>query len=473
MMPRPSTIIPQFDPRERDAALQAGVIAAFVALALVLGGSTASGITANAVLQIAAVIAIAATIGCSGGIARDAPERRLLLLAAAFGILIVVQVVPLPPALWKAFPGREPIAAGLTALGEPLPWMPLSLAPAKTVHFGLALLVPAAMIVMICTFRRPVARVAIIVLVVVTTLSVLLGVAQVAGNGQFYLYRYSNFGSAVGFFANSNHFGTLMCVTMPLVAGLVARWRSGSDGAQAVSRLVMAVVLLGVVLLALLGIVMTKSVAAVLLALIAIVGSAAIVLSGLPRAVRLAFLGGVVAVVLAAAAVAIVTGASDLVTASVGDGPLSRTEMWRATANAIESYGAAGTGFGAFPQVFPMFEDPEAVTVMVANHAHNDLLEFVLEGGVPGVILLALFLVWFAARLGAVWLVGRRRDPLAQGGSIAVLIVLLHSLVDYPLRNAAIAAVFGLGLALLARQSGGGPREEDAAVSQPGRHLSA
>lgn len=469
---QPQSILPSLDLRG-SALWQALAVGGFLALAVMLGGSSVAGLTPNAVLQVAAVIAIAATFARANPKPRTTGERQLLLLAGLFGALFVAQLVPVPPAVWSALPGRQHVVEGLTTLGLPLPWMPLSLTPEKTVQSGLSLLVPVAMIVMIGAFKRPVARAAVLALVILMVLSVLIGVAQVAGNARLYFYEVTNGGSAVGFFANSNHFATLMCVTLPLAAGLVARWRSGSDGAGGASRIFSAAVLLGIVLLGLLGVTMTKSVAGVALSLLALTGSAAIVLSGLPRGLRLGFLGGVVVVLIVAMVVAFHSGIGDLTTTDVGGSDLSRTAMWRATVRAIGDFGTAGAGFGSFPQLFHLFENPERVSSVFANHAHNDLLEFVLESGIPGVLLLLAFLIWFAVRVVSIWLIDRQRDPLAQGASIATLIVLLHSLVDYPLRTGAIAALFGLCLALLARDPAGRSSDEAPAAAQPGRHLSA
>jgi hypothetical protein len=64
---------------------------------------------------------------------------------------------------------------------------------------------------------------------------------------------------------------------------------------------------------------------------------------------------------------------------------------------------------------------------------------------------------------------------LARAGSAMVGIVLAHSIVDYPIRTAAIAAVFALGCALMvppvARRSREEPAEEEG--SAPLRHIEA
>ena len=164
--------------------------------------------------------------------------------------------------------------------------------------------------------------------------------------------------------------------------------------------------------------------------------------------------------------------AGDFGVSTGGGADLSRPSMWHVTYHAIVTFGTFGSGFGSFQQVFHLFEDPARVSTHYANHAHNDLLEFTLEGGVPGLVLLVAFLAWFCVRLWHIWVRDRRRDPIGQGAAIAALIVLLHSLVDYPLRTGAIATVFALCLGLMARVSSGTEREGTTPQSS-GRHLSA
>lgn len=456
--------------RGTSGLAQASVVAGFLVLAVLLGGASAAGITANAVLQVAGLIALTVLLLRGWSAPLVPAERQVLLLAALFAGLFLVQLVPLPPVLWTALPGRGEIVRGLATLGIAPPWMPLSLAPAATLHAGVALLPPVAMLLMLVRFQRPVARVAIIAVLGLMLVSLVLGVAQFSGTGA-YLYANSNGGSATGFFPNANHFATLMCVSMPLAAGLAARWLGGSSKAG-VPRAVVVAGLLGIVLLGLLGVAMTKSIAGVLLAVLAIIGSAAIVLTGLSRRLRLGFLGGIVLVILVAGAVLFSGMAGDFTVASLGGDGMSRPLLWRVTVHAIGVFGTTGTGFGSFQQVFHLFEDPARVTTVFANHAHNDLLEFALEGGIPGLALLAAFLAWFGQRVARIWLLDRRRDPLAQAATVAATIVLLHSLVDYPLRTGAIATIFSLCLALMARASG--PATEDSpGEAVAGRHLSA
>jgi O-antigen ligase len=126
-----------------------------------------------------------------------------------------------------------------------------------------------------------------------------------------------------------------------------------------------------------------------------------------------------------------------------------RADIWSHTAHVIGEHGIAGSGLGTFPAVYRLSEDPATVERTFVNHAHNDYMEFALEAGIPGIVLTLLFLLWWCSRAFAIW-----RSPdaaeMARAACVASAAVLLHSLVDYPLRTAAIATVTAMALALMA-----------------------
>ncbi len=86
-----------------------------------------------------------------------------------------------------------------------------------------------------------------------------------------------------------------------------------------------------------------------------------------------------------------------------------------------------GFGLGTWRVVYPAYATFD--NGLVANQAHNDWAEWMVEGGVALVLLLAAVAWWSAA--------GALRHPWALG----VAAVFLHSAVDYPLREPALAAV--------------------------------
>ena len=162
--------------------LRLALVPAYLFACLIAGGS-AQGIWANLALQLAGVSLIAWALVARREGAIPVAARHLLLLAAATALLIVAQLVPLPPALWTALPGRGFVADGLSLLGERPGWMSLSLTPDRSGSSLFSLLVPIAVIVaMVRTqaFRAPWLAAA---LLAATFAGAALGIAQVGAGG--------------------------------------------------------------------------------------------------------------------------------------------------------------------------------------------------------------------------------------------------------------------------------------------------
>ena len=82
------------------------VAPAYLLACLLLGGS-AQMIWFNLILQLVAVVLIAwAVIDLGGGTRLSKEARQLLILAGLAVTLVLVHLVPLPPLLWSAMPGR-------------------------------------------------------------------------------------------------------------------------------------------------------------------------------------------------------------------------------------------------------------------------------------------------------------------------------------------------------------------------------
>ena len=105
-------------------------VCAFLALAMLLGGSSSGGYLGNWVLQ-------ALGAGLAGWAVASGPAVPVMRGASpafgrftlVLGLVLALQFVPLPPAVWQLLPGRGPVAAGYAMLGQPAPWLPLGLAP--------------------------------------------------------------------------------------------------------------------------------------------------------------------------------------------------------------------------------------------------------------------------------------------------------------------------------------------------------
>ena len=118
------------------------------------------------------------------------------------------------------------------------------------------------------------------------------------------------------------------------------------------------------------------------------------------------------------------------------------------TAKAIRDFMPWGSGLGSFRSIYQLYESRDHITSTYVVHAHDDYVELALETGVAGVLLMIAFLVWWIRAARDAW---RQGDggAYARAASIASAAILIHSLVDFPLRTAAISAVFAMCLALL------------------------
>lgn len=257
--------------------------------------------------------------------------------------------------------------------------------------------------------------------------------------------------------------GTLLLVTIPLAVALFA---SAHPQANSRSRaFAMLSIGAGGFLLVLVGLVLNGSLAAVGLAL-PVVASSSLILPAGWRFRRLAVPAA--ALVLIVALGALISGPLQWNLAGGVGSKQSRHAIWESTASAVAGTFPVGTGLGSFQQVYPLYEEPATVDNTYINHAHNDYLELLLEAGLLGALLLLLFLLWWVAQVLKVW-----RSPLSshygRAATIASAAILAHSIVDYPLRTAAISAVFAGSLAIMASWTN---QRRSSVDVQPAKHLS-
>ena len=129
-----------------------------------------------------------------------------------------------------------------------------------------------------------------------------------------------------------------------------------------------------------------------------------------------------------------------------------------------------GSGFGTFVEAYQIGEPDALITDRYFNHAHDDLLELVMTGGVPAMLLLAavaaLGLLAFVA-LARTRRTGREhpafaRLVLGRAGLAVLLIFALASITDYPLRvpslmlYGTLASVWALNAFRISRKSNAG-----------------
>jgi O-antigen ligase len=393
-------------------------------------------------------------------------SRSLLYFLGAWTGLMVLQLVPMPPALWTALPGRDLLAHFYDIMDQRRPWRPLSLEPHLTANSLFAMVVPWAVFLLMTAKLRRDEPLVETVLAAFLLVSMAIGALQMASGGRsLYFYAITNLGSPVGLFSNRNHNAFVAVMLVPLLTRLIIRRSAGRPLAPS------ALFMLGSVAFAvLIDILVIGSRMGLLLFILSITASWGLLQRHRgerrqAKALRpdksrtFLLLGGIGAILAAVLTVVIVYREQFVAVSRLTD---SGTEDERLAylpwvVNLVEQYFPFGSGFGTFPTVFKVVEPDELLRLAYLNHAHNDVVEIWVEGGIfAGAIACAFVALWLA-RTVSVW---RRQthdgaddwQMQARLGSVFSGLLLIGSATDYPLRTPACAATFVIGAYWLLRR---------------------
>lgn len=437
-------------------AIAAAVLLAF---SFVFGGASREHALRLALVELAALplLVMSADRMIRTGLWRE--HKFALALLGGLAAIPLIQLIPLPPAIWTALPGRAEMVQALDLAGLAPGWAPLTVTPDLTWQSVLAILPPAAMFLAVLSSSQAQTARMMGFYLVGAVIAVLLGAAQLAsGTERLYLWATTSAGSVTGFFANRNHLATLLLSTLPFAAvfgAAVLRRRSDERLPLWFGALFMGMVVIGLAAI--------RSRAGVILFGPVVIASllAAWIAAGRgrPGPGLLALIGGAAAAI---CAVAILALPPILARFDVQSAPEGRFEGWPIVAEASQTYLPLGSGIGSFDAVFRSVEPLEQLDPTFFNHAHNEYLETWLEAGWLGAALIIAFLIWYGRRLWAAWKAGPSRErDLQRAASIALLAMLVHSGVDYPLRTATLAVLFALCAAIL--EKAGKPTDRELA----------
>ncbi len=451
--------------------LRLAVVPFYLGLCLLFGGASAAGYWENMGLQLLAIPLIVWAAVARPSQSLSTASRQLIALMLLMLLVIALQLVPLPPSIWTSLPGRQHVVEGFRLLGQPLPWLPVSLDPYWTISSALWLLPAIAIllgIVRLGTFR---ASWLAWLVAIVTIVSVAIGALQLAGGPEspWYFYEITNNGTTTGFFSNANHFATLMVATIPFLAALYLSAAAKGRSVQKSSGLF--VVLAGTLAVILVGIAINMSLAGIGLS-VPVLAASLLMIWGRRR--KLPKWAPVLVALLMLGSVAMVFSTpfnNNLTTQGEKGKESSRHTSFARSLAATADFMPVGSGIGTFQQIYRARENPAAVDRFYMNHVHGDYIELALETGIPGLLVLALFLLWWARRFVFLW---RAEEPdyFARAATIASAAILAHSAVDYPLRTAAISGIFAMCCGLMAEPRAQTRRSEGSS-SKRGRHLSA
>ena len=293
----------------------------------------------------------------------------------------------------------------------------------------------------------------LVVLTIMVVLNILLGFAQLAQGmaSALRFYEVTNITEAVGFFANRNHYASLLMMCLPLAVAATAWWahqRASKISSSPV--LIISGALFCVLIILAIGV--ARSRAGLLLGMLGVLLSLPAIFA-LPRRPGMKRLLSVVAVLGLVVIVQFgLVGILQRFDHGVVDN--TRTQMTQISIEAGKAYAPMGAGLGTFRQAYAPFEAKHETIVdhTVTNHAHNDYAELWLEAGYPALFAMGVFWCLFIALGFRVWRQQKQTNTfgvlLSRVAWISVLLALLHSYGDYPLRTTANASVFAFLLAL-------------------------
>jgi O-antigen ligase len=437
--------------RNGPAAQHSLLIATALALtACVLfgGGPFNPGVAASAML-LAGGVALFASI-LQGGLAALG-ALPALARACLLGCLLLpaLQLVPLPPDIWQLLPGRDLERQLLEAAGAGDAWRPVTndvLATAGTLLLTLSM--AGILLPVLIMPARDIDRM-ILLIVALALLSMLVGALQLTTSGRaLAFFQTSHKGLLLGFFANRNHEALLIAASILCCGYLIGRLRmdAGQKG-----------LMFGIfAFLAVAAAVGTASRAGMALTGIALISVPALFLEA--RLKSRAYLAGLAAAAaIAVAGIVSMSGAAGKAIARYdevsGD---YRWTIWERSAAIIPDYLPFGSGLGTFADVYMKYEQVEWLRPTFVNHAHNEYIQIAIEAGLLGCVVAALLIVVLIRTGTAAWR-GLRLDPKSQSWQLAalgvaiILLILMHSTVDYPLRRPALAALFAFALGLVLR----------------------
>ncbi|MBQ7252639.1 MAG: O-antigen ligase family protein, partial [Kiritimatiellae bacterium] len=402
------------------------------------------------------LLAAAAWVVAAAGLLYPAHHRRkpfatpraLLACLALLALWSVFQLLPLPasllPLLWRgtAFPDRAAILSDVVSRAGGA--LALAVEPHRTFHAlllrgGLAALALAAA----KRLRTSAARHAVLHGIVV------LALAEAA----YALFsREPGMPRLRGSFANADALGGLLAIALPLALGGLSAALAGTGGrlrGTSPRHAAKAALFLLAGVLLLLALFFTGSRGAALAAALALAGML------LLQWKENALLRRPIALFLAAA---VALFALFLVNAqrlhvlerATGEGALARatearTSIWRAAADLARDF-PFGTGADGTAAVLGIYQTPRFGRYRL-DWAHNDFLQFLGDGGLPGMALLLLATGLLFTRAVRVSRAGSDSRPpwMMRGACAALAAAVVHSAVEFNLSaRPALQLVFAL-----------------------------
>jgi O-antigen ligase len=407
-------------------------------------------------LELAAVLLLAFPM--ARPIFRQQLSTGLLLGLALLMLLPLLQLLPMPFSMWQTLPGRDVYAGALTAFGTTSNTHPLSLLPMATEVALLALLPPVAVFLAAVSLPENALRKCVYLFIAIATAQAVYALVQFGG-GATTTFRTSlaDIGTGVGTYVNRNHLAGMLAMALPLSLGLLAsrvghageqlRYRSKSllrrmAGSLNPARLNQTLIFSAISIVILLGAIFSRSRTGIMLAMLGIFLTA--VLYGFRiggrRSTNLVTVLSVIGLALAVE-VGLAPVLERFSAEALED---ARWSIFGSSITALGQFFPFGSGLGTFPDIYRRFQ-PAEIDLFV-NHAHNDYIEYLFEGGLMAAVVILLFLFAYVRAWPRLLRLQRwgTLSFMQAGAGIGLLLMALHGLTDYNWHIPANAIYFAL-----------------------------
>ena len=374
--------------------------------------------------------AIAFTAAVRPHIGRD-PDRWLDVALAACLVVIALQLIPLPPAIRLALsPAAADLDSSLRLDAATAAPRPLSVDPASTI---VALMLGTTFVLLFWCARSVFSRGGMRAMArSVTWLALVLaafGMMQhlTAPRLMYWMWPAPKGATPFGPFVNHSDFASLLVMALPLVAGyglarVQSRTHTGAPRRLAIDAVTIWLFVVVCLISASLVVGLSRS---GLIAGAAGLAAFAWLSSGrMPQKARAWFLFAHLVLVLVAAAYANPRALSLRISQTVTSGLGARRTVWHETWPMVRDFWATGVGAGAYQRAMIVYQ--QSPRLFYFNHAHNEYLQLVAEGGVlliiPALLAVAVGVSRIRARLTA------DRSPAfsiragAVGGLVAIAV---------------------------------------------------
>jgi len=399
--------------------------------------------------------AIALLLALALGHRRPALPRSLTVALAVLLGYPLLQLLPLPDALWRVLSGHAAYGAVAERFGAPgsdYAWRAISVVPQATEYGWLALLPPLACLAGALALAPAQVVRLLFAMAVLTGLEGVLGLLQVGAGGDaiFYMRSTPAVGIATGTFVNSDHFAAMLAMMLPVIVGLLVfdiRRRRHEGRRHLVSDanlLSQRVLLFAAAVLVLLGLLFTFSRGGIATALVGLALSSLLLVRARAGGRNTTLIIG--ALIAVGIALAVLIGLAPILE-KFAPGVLrlssgERFRLYAATLRAAVDFLPFGSGLSTFASVFPRYQGE--VFGGYIDYAHNDWLQLFMELGLAAPLIVVLLLVTYVLRTRELLrrADGRSFTLLQIAAGIGLVPPILHGMFDFPLHMPANAMWF-------------------------------